>query len=433
MMYLYLINVYRAGNKMILGVSHMKLNKKATAGMAFVLGAALLATSAFADVILGSGYNGLKNSVKTTMQKLSTEVENFTVDLAVSIAMDDKVLEHHTQTSKYDMQKNASENISEDNMGGKITNRYSYSDMEKTISRNPEDDTYYVYENGRNQNSKTILDNPFEEEQAADIEKIVDAFVGSLSDVIQVVENDGKKMYTGNLSDAQVPPVWNALASYFVKYGVIDSLERNADGLKLPKNEIYVLSASGKAIENENGIIEELVGKLSLSGKLPDGTVHTYNAEMSITIKDINETVVTVPNLDGADVEYHQSYDSFGAKYIGKYKNDIVEEQKDAYVKLGERYLEITSTENDTVTGRYYEVYNDGTQGEDFAFTAALRDNFHDYVMDYTDKDGNAKTGVIGRSGYQNLHVALDVSMEKNGYRYNGNNDYDSSFIRVFE
>ncbi len=411
----------------------MKLSKKAATLTALVLGAVMLTTSAFADVILGSGYVGLKNSAKTTMHKLTEEVGNFTVDFTASISVDGVALEFSHDISKYDMINNRSESVSESNSSEGA--RYHYSDMEKSVSKSANEEEYYVSSYRRDSES-TILDNPFLEEEAADVERIVDAFVGNLSDIVQVVESDGKKMYTGHLSDAQVPPVLNALTSYFAKYALIDSLNESAKkkGITLAKNEVYVLSASGKAIENEDGIIEEMVGKLSLSGKKENGVESVYDIEFSLAVTDINQTVVEVPNLEGKKVTYSQSHNILAEKYIGTYRNTIVEDDGDSFTKLGERYVEITSIEGDNVYGKYYEVMADGSMGENFEFSAAADKERYELVVSYTDSAGNVKNGILHQDGVHNIYMWLNITIEEEGKRVHHHMDnFDGQFIRIFE
>ena len=50
----------------------MKFPKKAAVAASFVLGVAILATSAFADMIIGSGYDGLKEAAKKTYLALDS-------------------------------------------------------------------------------------------------------------------------------------------------------------------------------------------------------------------------------------------------------------------------------------------------------------------------------------------------------------------------
>ncbi|MDR0406152.1 MAG: hypothetical protein LBH54_05055, partial [Clostridiales bacterium] len=192
----------------------MKFSKKATALGAFVLGAAILTTAAFADVMIGSGYYGFKNSVKATMAALATETDNFTVTVAASVKVDGKEIAHHKTEGKYDMagRKNTSTDVTFDSE--KTYESYRYRDEERLIILNGGDyDTtgvYHVY----SRDDWEVFENPFDDERAGDAEKIADAFVGNLQDTIQAEEIDGKKMYTGNLSDAQVPPLVNAISSF---------------------------------------------------------------------------------------------------------------------------------------------------------------------------------------------------------------------------
>lgn len=414
----------------------MKENKKMLSALALLLGAVVLTTSALADVLLGSGYLGLKNAAKVTMNKLANETASFMVEMSGSFEIDGVVIKEASSIDKFDMINNAKEIINTDSSTGKTY--YNYSDSEISISRYGDTDTYHVYERALHGDEEyTIFENPFEEDEAKDAERIVDAFVGSLSDIVQVFESDGKKMYTGNLSEAQIPPLLNAVVSYFVKYGVITNYQHEAEnqlGFTLPKNEIYLLSASGRAIENENGMLEAIVGNISLSGKGEDNSEHTYYAEFSVELKDVNSTSVTRPNLEGADVRYHTNGEVLDKKFVGKYKNDIVKEEGDRFVKLGERYVEITSIEGDKVSGRYYEVDLDGNVDKEIEFIATPRRKFGQLVMDYTDKNGEKKNGIIGSNGHQNIYVTLDVEVLESGYRtINAVETFDSSFIRVFE
>ncbi len=67
-----------------------------------------------------------------------------------------------------------------------------------------------------------MIENPFEEEQVKDAEKVLDALVGNLQDAIQVEEYSGKKMYVGNLSETQIPSAVNAISSFIFKYNILD-------------------------------------------------------------------------------------------------------------------------------------------------------------------------------------------------------------------
>ena len=283
----------------------MKSNKKFIALSAIVIGAAILITSAFADVIIGSGYYSLKSAVKNTAAKLTGEVDNFTFEATATIKIDDMVYLEDKNIEKFDILNEQRESSLISYYNGETRESYSYRNNEQSISKDLKTGTYHVYSyNTRPINMRGeqfFLDNPFEDERVQDAERIMDAFVGSLQDIVQVEEVNNKKMYIGNLSDTQVPPIINAISSYFVKYSIFNSYSYRADESKIPipKTDIYVLGASGKAIENENGILENIIGSIRVSGTDEDGNEHVYSVEISVEIKDINSTIVTKPDLEG--------------------------------------------------------------------------------------------------------------------------------------
>ena len=275
-------------------------------------------------------------------------------------------------------------------------------------------------------------------EQVQDAEKVLDAFVGNLQDVIQVEESDGKKMYFGNLSDTQVPPLINAITSYVVKYGLFNTGIENDSKLLLPKDNIYVLSAFGKAIENADGIFESIIGGISVSGTDKNGAGHIYNIELAMDITDINNTFLTKPDLEGKQVTYSQGQNELDERYIGKYKNDIVKEENASFVKIGERYFEIYSINGSEITGRYYEVYNDDRAVEtvrDFEITPLQSGaNLYEIAFSYTE-NGKEKTGILHKESMQNIYVVFDVTLsERGGYSTNNYDEsFDNKFVRIFD
>ncbi|MDP4133456.1 MAG: hypothetical protein Q8882_05545 [Bacillota bacterium] len=414
----------------------MKLSKKMTALCACVVGVALLTTSAFADVLIGSGYYNLKNAAKTTAAKLTNETDNFTIDIAATVKVDDKAIVESTGQTKCDVKNQATEESFKTVDNGKTEDGYTYSDKEESISRDGNTGVYYIYKK-TNTGKDSVIENPFNVKGADDVEKIIDAFVGSLQDTVQVEETDGKKMYTGNLSDAQIPPLVNAISSYALKYGILDKNRSEDMGIPYPETNIYVLGASGKAIEGKDGIIESVIGSASASGTDENGAAHTYSVEFSVSITDINNTTVAKPDLEGEDVEYSTSGFELSEKYVGKYKNDIVKQEDNSFVKCGERIFEITSVENGVMAGKYYEVYNNGYQPNtkrEFEFSTKVTKGDYFNSFTYTE-NGEEKTGIIEESGKQNLMVSLDIEMnDDGGYRTkDSSKNFDETFIRVFE
>ena len=422
----------------------MKFSKKTTTICTFVLGLAILTGVALADTMLGSGYHNFKNSVKTTTAKLTGDVDNFSANLTLNAKIDGETFVGSVNDTKYDIADQAEESNESYIENGEIREQYSYSDKNQSIYKNSKDDTYNVYKKIKNHNIKTIK-NPFDDEQVKDLENILDAFVGSLEDVIQVEESNGKKMYTGNLSETQIPPLVNAISSFAFKYGILDEWNANKLGVPYPKSNIYLVNASGKAIENEDGIIESGIFTASISAQDNKGVEHIYSLDFSIDIKDINNTVVKAPNLDEQKVVYvrEESYE-FDSKYIGKYKNDIVREEDGSFDKIGERFVEITSIEDGNIKGKYYEVYNEGCEPDivrSFDFYSNYKETSTDLsIIHYTNDMGENQEGIIDKSSVQNIRVLfnadIDIQEDGSGYSYSNTpfeEKFDDNFIRIFE
>jgi hypothetical protein len=417
----------------------MIFSKKTSTICALVLGATILTATAFADTVLGSGFHSLKNSVKTTMTKLTGEVDNFSTDIIVSVKVDGKVISESSNNIKIDVANQAEEMNERTLNKGKITESYRYNDENQSIYKNTESDSYNVVEKRKNNNDSKIIENPLEDEQFKDAEKILDAFVGNLQDIIQVEESNGKKMYIGNLSDTQIPPLANAISSFAFKYSILDEWNAKRLNIPSPKSNIYLVNASGKAVENADGIIESGIFTASISAKDSEGIEHIYSLDFSIDIKDVNSTTVAAPNLIGQEVTYSKEGYEFDSKYIGKYKNDIVKTNGSSFEKVGERFIEITSIEDGNIKGKYYEVYNEGYEAEDarsFDFYSNYDESIYFTKIQYIDENGEKKTGIINQTSLQNISVSFNVEIdeENGGYSYSDYDDeFDSNFVRIFE
>lgn len=418
----------------------MRFSKKTATICAFFLGVTILTGAALADTMLGSGFHSLKNSLKTTMTKLTSDVDNFNVNMIITAKVDGEIFTELISDTKFDIAGQAQEINETILKKGEKREIYSYSDEDKSIYRNFDDGSYNVYEKRKyNNGNAKLIENPLEEEQVKDLEKILDAFVGSLEDVIQVEESNGKKMYTGNLSESQMPPLVNAITSFAFKYSILDEWNAKNMDVPYPKSNIYLINASGKAIENEEGIMESGIFTASISAQDDKGVEHIYSLDFSIDIKDINNTIVQAPNLDGQKVTYTKEGYEFDSKYIGKYKNDIVKKGDNSFVKVGERFVEINSVENGNVKGKYYEVYYEGHEADNarsFDFYSNYNESIHFTKIHYTNDKGENKTGIIHRTDTQNIRVSFNVTIDEDGsgYSYSNDNDgFENTFVRIFE
>ncbi len=415
----------------------MNLSKKSTAVLSAVVGAAVLATSALADALIGSGYYSLKQAIKTTSATLINETDNFTVSGKIVMKVDGKEIFVSEGTMKYDI------------AGGQYVEESTTTEMDETsesyIYNGPD---LYIHKDSRGNNYATtrvkgseekLIEDFFQREDVQDAEKIVDAFVGSMQDLIQTDENDGKKLYIGNLTDTSVPPLVNALSSFFLKYAALSEYTAENYGVPHPKANIYVQDVSGKAVENSGGILESLILSAAFVGDDKDGNSHTYSVEISANVTSINATAVEPISTEGLKIQAAaENRLSLGKKYEGLYKSEVVGETADGFVKLGEQFFEITSVDGATVTGRYYEIYNPEYltgDGKSFTFTTIQNhDDWNRISFEYADENGDSKKGEFFY--YDAANIQLHLYAQNNAY---GRADQivrtfsDSNFARVFE
>ncbi|KRE90462.1 hypothetical protein ASG89_09245 [Paenibacillus sp. Soil766] len=417
----------------------MKLSKKSITVLSFSVGACLFVSTAFADALLGSGYDRLKDSVKNTASVMEKGLNNYTVETMYTLKDNDQMLLQSSMLQKMDTANQVKENNEvTKNAKGETTSRYTYADKKQTIDKNESDNTYYVFENSTdmNQNRKGPADfsNPFKEKGATEVEKIVDAVVGSLKDNVQVEEGtDGGKVFSGSLSEAQVPALVNAVSSFGIKQ-MLDS-ERDLPQIE---SDIFVKKVVGTANENKAGYLENLTGEVTLSGKDKNGVQHDLNLNVMLKLSEIGSTKITKPDLTTAKVEKVSRNGGFSTKYVGTYQNDIIMDKDGKFVKIGERTVKITSVDGDNVSGTYSETVNPGFESEypnkdafNFEYNMATSPMFT-----YTDSKGEQKRGMIHPNMTGKIYVDMNLEVsDKNAYKQSNSMKpfYDGEFSRVFE
>ena len=417
----------------------MNLKKKSIALCAVVVGAAVFTTSAFADALIGSGYSGLKDSVKSTASQLISEVDSYTAEVDMSLKVDGTEYANAHAFAQVDNKNKAKVSVSNQMEGGEESSYYSYNDPSQSINKGS-DGIYYVYENNNVDESSSAPENPFEDEQVQDMERILDALVGNLKDVVQVEEKDGQKMFIANLTDTQVPPLVNAVSAFVVKYGILTDYQAEQWGIPALKSDIFVKDASGKAIQNAGGLLEDVVFSGSVTGKDENGAEHLVSLDVTMHLTDVNNTTVTAPDLSGQQVERiaaseREARYGISEKYVGTYRAPIVENTADAITKMGESTLVITSADGDTVTGTYTETFLPGFENQEaveISFTGTNKEGRYETVITYT-QNGEEKQGIISPYGMNEsgIRVTLDCEVyEDGGYSSHGDT---RELMRVFD
>ncbi len=413
----------------------MKFKKKTAMILSFALGTTMLATTAIAEIASKTGYDVLKDSIKYTAESATTKLSSYTMDMSFVVKADGNVIASEKSLNKYDVSKKATESITTSIDGKKTFDYYNFSDKNGSISKNNNEAVYYVTEFTTPQEGH-IFTNPFKEKGAEDVERIADILVGNLKDYVIVNEkSDGSKELSGSLSESQIPALINAVVSFQSKNEF--SHRQNTDDL-MPKitKDIFVKEITGHMLVNKDGLIENLLGTGTISGKDDNGKEHTLTFELSGKLYGVNSTAVNRPNLAGKKVEKNIEKDysklSNPKKYVGTYKTDIVLEKEDKFEKIGEKFIEITEINETTIVGRHYEKYASGYEEyaankKDFKFNAKFQEK--DLNANFTaTSSGNKVEGNI----YIDQHAGK-VYFNMNE-RFGGSNLlFDNDYKRVFE
>lgn len=372
----------------------MKVKKKTAILVSFTLGMLLFAATALADITSKSGYEQLKDALKKTAGDCSDQFNNYTLEFSLAVKDNGKTLMTGNDVKKFDRDMGATESHSyNESIGEGKSSSLSYTDKNTSIYHDDGEDIYHVTEftKGRNTNLN-IFDDPFRDENAEDIEKIVDALVGSLKDYVVVTdEQNGSKEISGSLTEAQIPSLVNAVASFQFKQEFSGIYSNNREQIPRLTKDIFVKEVQGNAAVNKDGVMESILGTATLSGTDEQGQVHEISIEVLSKLSDINTTTVTKPDLTGKKVEKNirNSDSDLGEisnpqKYVGQYRNDIVIEKDGKLVKAGERILDITQMDGEMVVGSYHEEYKQGFDEsaaalKEFSFKARFNnDQNHD-------------------------------------------------------
>lgn len=417
----------------------MKIKKKTALLASFTLGTLLFASTALADITSKSGYEQLKDGLKVTAEKASSEFDSFTFDMTYVIKDNGKVLQSENQVAKSDRKKSATESINTSE-GVNANNRssYTYSDEKMDIRRGIEtDEKFYVVEYTENRELPQFS-NPFEEDEAEDVERIADAIVGSLKDHVIVKDNsDGSKELTGSLTKMQIPPLVNAVASLQLKQ---EFNGRNGMQSEWPHltQDIFIEEVTGSASISKDGVMENILGTVTVSGKDSQGQVHDITVEVLGKLKDVNSTTVTKPDLTGKEVVKQVSKPNMGPemtnpqKFIGTFKNDILIEKEGKFAKAGERILEITQIDENGVSGIYHEEVKPGFEDSinktaDFTFTGTFENEKRSARFEIPNENGGKDEGNLFFDefvGKVNMHI---------NQAYVGGRMYDSQFSPVLD
>lgn len=421
----------------------MKIRKKHAMVLSFTLGILLLATTAYAEISTKNGYVQLKDALKYTAEKCTSELSSYTIDTYEVIKNNGNTVSSKHELTKYDVTNGTREEISKRVEGNTILeDSTTYYDKTCSISYNKESDTYNVSSFNNHRRDENIT-NPFEEEESKDMEKIVDALVGNLKDYIIVTDNiDETKKLSVNLSEAQIPALINAITSYNYKDEFSNStviyIGDQSNVMPSLTKDIYIQNITGVMNLDKDGLMQSVLATCIISGKDNKGIDHTLTFETQVKLTDINRTEVIKPDLKGKKISNYAEKVTYTLSdpqmYIGTYKNDIVIKKDGEFQKIGERFVDIISLDDKKIVGKYHEEYikdydNYSLKINDFEFTSDFSeyDNLH-CSFNATDSINRRIEGFVYiNPNYPNIDFTIDNIKDTN------NNNYNSNYNRVLK
>jgi hypothetical protein len=280
------------------------MNKKiVTLVTSLAVGGTMLVTTAFASANEVSGYDTYKaallnmQNVKSLTCKADVSVKDNGNSL---IAADSQIkvnLDNKTMSSTVDL-KNGSSDKSVS----------VFKEADKTITKTSDSDVYNVIQlNKSNENNASSKkDEKISPERLQSLTNIVDALVGNMKSYFTLNSNaDGSKSVTVKLSESQVLPVANAVASAIMKDKGTFDVKGNKLGsdfsVNVPKleSDIRVTSLDVTANINKDNIIDSQVINVTLVGKDANGIEHNLTAAVNMNISDMNNTTPDSVNLSG--------------------------------------------------------------------------------------------------------------------------------------
>lgn len=280
------------------------MNKKlVTLVTSLALGGTMLVTTAFASASEVSGYDTYKSALMNmqTIKSLTLKADISVNDNGNSLIAANSLVkvnkDNETMSSNIDLKAASSE---------KTVSVFKESD--KTITKTSDSDVYNVMQFNKTNGKKDLnkAEGKISPERLQSLTNIVDALVGNMKSYFSLSNNaDGSKTVSVKLSESQVLPIANAVASAVMKDRSTFDVKENKLGsnlkLDVPKleSDISVTSLDVTANINKDNIIDSQVINVTLVGKDASGVEHNLTAAVDMNISDMNNTTPDSVNLTG--------------------------------------------------------------------------------------------------------------------------------------
>lgn len=298
------------------------MNKKLiTIAGTIAVGTVMLGASAYAAISGTSGYDVYKQAIKNTYA-----VHSITPKTEAVVKDNGSVLFKVDSVSKIDKDSNTMSTTATVAAGDLQESVAVYNQAGQVIYKDSSSDVYNVLNSGkrmRDEKEPKVEKNLTEKDagRVKDIENVADALAGNLQNYITLNTNtDGTKEVSLNLSENQVSPVANAIASLLIKNmdkenGKHQGFRPNEDQMmqalqnglkdKLPTlvDNIKVTQVAVDASITQDNMIAGQTENLTVTGTDAGGKTHQLTVSVSTDFSGYNSTVPDKVDLSGKQVK----------------------------------------------------------------------------------------------------------------------------------
>lgn len=285
-----------------------KMNKKfVTLAAGLLIGGTLLSTTAFANANTALGYETYKDALLNMRN-----VKSMTDTIKVSASDNGDSIMTAQITNKMDKDSQAMSSSIKIKTDDIEKENAVYRQDGKTITKEGDENVYNVieFEKGQASFHERKPDEKMQEKGVQNLEKIVDALMGSKKDYFVLTNNsDGTKSINVKLSENQISPVVNTIASIIAQNredAAFNKGQAHDDiDVELPilEKDIRVTKVDLTAVIDKNDMIINQKGTLTIAGKDASGKEHVIVINIDMSISNINNTIPDTVNLDGKEVK----------------------------------------------------------------------------------------------------------------------------------
>jgi hypothetical protein len=269
----------------------------------------VMITSGFAAMASTSGYSTYKDAIKATRT-----LDSVALSGTLSLQDNGAALVNVTGNAKANLANETESGSATIDSKGATQTLEVYRQNNQTITKSSAADIYYQ-EQGRAEKHKSAK--PETKQIPQEVENIIDSLVGNLQNNVNLdTKADGTKVVTVSLSNAQLPPVVNAVGSLFIK-NALDGKEAQKEQAKIPGIDLISLVPAltqNVKIEqidvtaeiNAANFIQRQEATITVSGKDANGADHQVVLQLNAALNGFNTTTPDTIDLTGKNVQVVQ-------------------------------------------------------------------------------------------------------------------------------